>query len=124
MPNFILVMLGGAIGAGGRYAVGLFAARASLGFPWATLIVNLSGGLAMGLLAGAVARQAALDGPLWLFLGVGVLGGFTTFSAFSLDAVALVERGEIGSALAYVLTSVAGALALFAAGLAATRGPA
>lgn len=118
MPNIILVMLGGAIGSGGRYAVGQLAARHFPGFPWGTLIVNLAGGLLMGLLAGTLAREGHMQNPLVLFLGAGVLGGFTTFSAFSLDAVSLVQRGANAAALAYVLASVAGALALFAAGYA------
>lgn len=115
----MIVMLGGAAGAGARYAVGHLVAGP--GFPWATLIVNLGGGLLMGLLAGTLADQAPIDGPLWLFLGVGVLGGFTTFSAFSLDAVALIQRGAPGAAALYVLASVIGALGLFAIGLALAR---
>jgi len=112
-----LVMLGGAIGAGARHLTG----RATLalfgpGFPVGTLLVNLVGGLLMGVLAGVLARTGG--GEAWrLFLGVGVLGGFTTFSAFSLDAVLLVQRGQGGLAAAYVLASVAGAIAALVAGL-------
>ena len=122
MPNLLLVMLGGALGAGARFIVGQLAG--GRGFPAGTLIVNLSGGLLMGLLAGALSRQGTLEGQLWLFLGVGVLGGFTTFSAFSLDAVTLVARGAYGPAFAYVVASVLGSLALFAAGLSLTKAPA
>lgn len=121
MPNLLLVMLGGAIGAGGRYAVGQAAARHLPGLPWGTLIVNLGGALLMGILVGLLPRDSAPGSTLWLFLSVGVLGGFTTFSAFSLDAVTLIERGALGSALSYVLASVAGSLVLFAAGLALAR---
>lgn len=110
MPNLLFVMAGGAIGAGARYLVGQVVAA-----PAATLMVNLFGGLLMGLLAGALGRDG---GALWLFLGVGVLGGFTTFSAFSLDAVTLIQRGAGIQAALYVLASVVGAMALFAAGLA------
>lgn len=118
MPNLLYVMAGGALGAGARYLTVQL-----IGSPVATLIVNLAGGLLMGLLAGSLGREG-LSTPAWLFLGVGVLGGFTTFSAFSLDAVAMIERGAVGGAMLYVLASVGGAMALFAAGFAATRAPA
>ena len=115
MPNLFLVMIGGAVGAGLRYEVGRIAfARLGAGFPWGTLAVNLSGGLLIGLLAGAMGEGATR--PAWLLLGVGLLGGFTTFSAFSLDMFAMLERGAAGTALAYAAASVLGALALLAAG--------
>jgi CrcB protein len=110
-------MLGGALGSGARYLTG----RTTLalfgpGWPWGTLAVNLIGGLAMGVLAGALSRFVA--GEAWrLFLGIGVLGGFTTFSSFSLDTVTLIERGALTSAAAYVLLSVAGSIAALFAGL-------
>ncbi len=122
MPNLLLVMSGGALGAGARFAVGQIVQRP--GFPWATLTVNLAGALLMGLLAGLLQRQGGPLGSTWLFLGVGVLGGFTTFSAFSLDAVDLFGRGAYGLGTAYVAASVTGALALFAGGLLLTRGSA
>lgn len=116
MPNLLLVMIGGAVGAGLRYEAGRLALRA-LGpaFPWGTLIVNLAGGLLIGLLAGAMG-EGATQRPLWMLLAVGVLGGFTTFSAFSLDLFAMIERGEAGVALAYVAASVLGSLLLLMAG--------
>jgi CrcB protein len=77
----------------------------------------------MGLLVGLLARVAAGE-PWRLFLGVGVLGGFTTFSSFSLDAVTLVERGAIGTALGYVLVSVVGSIVALVAGLSLARVPA
>jgi CrcB protein len=118
MPNLLLVMLGGAIGAAFRYQVGRAALGAmGPGFPWGTLVVNLLGGLLMGVLAGIVISDGPADRPLWMFLGVGVLGGFTTFSAFSLDAFALLERGEFAIASAYVVASVAGSVMLLIAGL-------
>ncbi|MBB6123876.1 fluoride efflux transporter CrcB [Sphingobium subterraneum] len=114
--NSLLVMLGGAVGALARYQFGRLAlAGFGPGFPWGTLGVNLIGGLAMGLLAGSLARFSTGSGEsLRLLLGVGVLGGFTTFSAFSLDTMLMLERGEIASALFYVAVSVGGSvLALF-----------
>jgi CrcB protein len=117
MPNLLYVLLGGAAGAGLRYEAGRVAlARLGPGFPWGTLAVNLIGGLAMGLLAGAMAAEGRVDRPLWLLLGVGLLGGFTTFSAFSLDMFAMIERGQAGLAAGYALGSVLGALALLYAG--------
>ncbi|MFN3389198.1 MAG: fluoride efflux transporter FluC [Allosphingosinicella sp.] len=115
MPNLFLVMIGGAVGAGLRYEVGRLAlARLGAGFPWGTLAVNLGGGLAIGLLAGAMGGGG--DRPAWLLLGAGVLGGFTTFSAFSLDMFALLQRGAAAAAFAYAAASVLGALLLLAAG--------
>jgi CrcB protein len=113
--NLALVMIGGALGAAARYLVGR-SALAALGeaYPWGTLGVNLLGSLLMGLLAGVLARGAAGE-PARLLLGVGVLGGFTTFSAFSLELATMVERGALATALGYALLSViGGVLALFA----------
>ena len=112
--NYLLVLVGGAIGSAGRYAVG----RLTLGtlgpdYPWGTLAVNLIGGFLMGLLAGLLARSGGSE-QTRLLIGVGVLGGFTTFSAFSLDAVTMIERGQWGVAITYALVSVVGSvLALF-----------
>jgi CrcB protein len=112
--NFLLVMVGGAVGSAGRYAVG----KATLGafgpdYPWGTLAVNLIGGFLMGLLAGMLARTGGSEHSR-LLIGVGVLGGFTTFSAFSLDTVTMIERGQWGVAVAYALVSVVGSvIALF-----------
>ena len=119
--NLLLVMAGGALGAGARHLAGRVAA-ALLGpdYPYGTLAVNVAGGLAIGVLAGLAAR-AMLGEPWRLFLGVGVLGGFTTFSAFSLDAVMLAERGQALAAAGYVLLSVAGAIAALLVGLSLAR---
>lgn len=122
MFHLLLVMLGGAVGAGARHLTG----RATLsafgpGFPYGTLTVNLMGGFAMGLLVGSLARMS-VPGENWrLLLGVGVLGGFTTFSAFSLDVVNMIQRGDLGVALFYILLSVLGSIAALFAGLALVR---
>ncbi|MCD2324068.1 fluoride efflux transporter CrcB [Sphingomonas sp. IC-56] len=122
MPNLFLVMLGGAVGAGGRHLLG----RATLawwgpGYPWGTLAVNVLGGFAMGVLVGNLSRLDG-SGETWrLLLGTGVLGGFTTFSAFSLDVVLMMERGDWMMAFGYILISVLGALAALMAGLALMR---
>lgn len=103
MMNLLLVAAGGAIGALARYGVGVGAARwLGLAFPWGTLAVNVVGGLAMGILA---ARVGPEQETLRLALGVGVLGGFTTFSAFSLETVRLMEH-QPGHAALYVAASV------------------
>ena len=122
MFHLLLVMLGGAVGAGARHLTGR-ATLAAFGpsYPWGTLAVNLVGGFLMGLLAGSLARFGQ-GGEQWrLLLGVGVLGGFTTFSAFSLDAFNMIERGDWVPALGYVLASVIGSIAALALGLGVTR---
>jgi fluoride exporter len=122
MPNLLYVLIGGAAGAGLRYEAGRVVLRvAGPGFPWGTLIVNLSGGLLMGLLAGVLAGEGMTSRPLWLLLGVGVLGGFTTFSAFSLDLFEMLQRGQAAVAALYALASVLGALALLFLGWWAAR---
>ncbi|HEY0311291.1 MAG TPA: CrcB family protein [Allosphingosinicella sp.] len=122
MPNLLLVLLGGAAGAGLRYEAGRLALRQlGPGFPWGTLAVNLAGGLAMGVLAGAMAGEGMTSRPAWLLLGVGLLGGFTTFSAFSLDLFLMLERGQAALAFGYALASALGALALLALGYWAAR---
>lgn len=124
MPPLFLVMAGGAIGAGFRYQIGSVALRnLGPGFPWGTWIVNLLGGLLMGVLAGLLLRQftPGEGEPLRLFLGVGVLGGFTTFSAFSLEAANMLTRGQIALAASYAVSSVAGSVLMLFIGLYATR---
>ena len=109
MTLFLLVFLGGGIGACLRHAVNLLVPRiAGLNFPWATLTVNVTGSLLMGLLAGYLAFRGGggLTQHARLFLATGVLGGYTTFSAFSLDTALLFERGAAGQAAAYMLGSV------------------
>ena len=113
MPNYLLVMAGGAIGAGFRYHLSRVALH-NLGpaFPWGTWIANLLGALLMGLLAGFLLKEGATGEPLRLFLGTGVLGGFTTFSAFSLESATMLQRGDYGLAGAYALSSVAGSIVM------------
>jgi CrcB protein len=91
------------------------------GWPWATFIANIAGGLAMGVLAAWLVRQGEAGEPWRLLLGVGLLGGFTTFSAFSLEMAQMVERGQGLLAGAYALVSVLLALAALFAGLALGR---
>ncbi|QUT06362.1 fluoride efflux transporter CrcB [Sphingobium phenoxybenzoativorans] len=122
MINTLIVMGGGAMGAALRYHLGRLAAHLfGMNYPWGTLLANLLGGFAMGVLAGCLARSASGGEPVRLLLGVGVLGGFTTFSAFSLETFLMIERGEAMSALLYVLASVIGAVAALAIGLLAVR---
>ncbi len=107
MLSFVWVALGGAIGSVLRYGVNLAASRL-LGhdFPWATLTVNVVGSFLMGLFTALMAEKFADQPDLRLFLTTGVLGGFTTFSAFSLDVFGLVHRGESSMAVIYALASV------------------
>jgi CrcB protein len=124
MGHLLIVMLGGAIGAGLRHLVGAAAlARFGPGFPWGTLTVNLAGGLLIGLLAGWLVRAGGSEATR-LFLAVGVLGGFTTFSAFSLETYLMLQRGELGIAALYVGSSVIGAIVLLFLGLWLIRAPA
>lgn len=125
MHSIVLVGLGGAIGAVSRYGFATLVARlVTTSFPLGTLLINILGSFAMGVVMGLLGRYA----PAWmedarLFLAVGVLGGFTTFSSFSLETISLIERGEIGSALVYVTLSVAVCLIALYLGLLITRGP-
>jgi len=109
MREVLLVFAGGGLGSVLRYAVTLLMPRGSTGFPWATLTVNLVGSLLIGLLSAWVARQVLTDDAR-LLLVVGVCGGFTTFSTFSNEALALVRHGAWGMVTTLVLTSVAGGL--------------
>lgn len=124
MTAFLLVFLGAGLGGAARHAVNLGCGRwCGLAFPWGTLTVNVVGSFAMGALAGWLAFKA---GESWsqsarLFLATGVLGGFTTFSAFSLDAVLLWERGEILSAALYVGGSVVLSIAALVGALSLMR---
>ena len=109
MPGALLVFVGGGVGALLRYLTALL-----VGGPLAVLTVNIAGSFAIGLLAGAVPAEA---GNVRLFFMTGVLGGFTTFSAFSLDALSIWQRGEIMAATAYVAASIILAVGAAAFGL-------
>lgn len=123
MNAALLVGLGGALGAVARYGTGVLFSRAGItGFPWATMAVNVAGSLAMGVLIGWLAHATPSNQmDLQRFVAVGVLGGFTTFSAFSLDAVTLLERGQVGPAFAYMAGSVLVSLIALFIGLWAMR---
>ncbi|QDK33322.1 MULTISPECIES: fluoride efflux transporter CrcB [Sphingomonadaceae] len=129
-PSFLLasglVALGGAVGSWLRFSVGyawtvLLGPARALAFPYGTLTVNIVGSLVMGLLAGWLGRMAPGGENLRLLVGVGVLGGFTTFSSFSLDTVALAQRGQPGLAVFYVAISLAAGLSALFLGLTIMR---
>ena len=119
MLSFLLVGIGGAFGAMARHGVGLFAMRnLGTGFPYGTIFVNIAGSFLMGLLIAWLARRiGGSSNELRLFLATGFLGGFTTFSAFSLDTVTLYERGDFGQASLYVTISVFASIFALLAGL-------
>lgn len=124
MQAMLLVGAGGAIGAMARYGVSVLAGRLlPTSFPLATLVVNVLGSMMMGLLIGLMARLLPPMAPeVRLFAAVGVLGGFTTFSSFSLDAITLIERGALAQAMLYIGLSVVVCLLGLYLGLLVTRG--
>lgn len=103
--NTFLVFLGAGLGGVLRHGVNVAALRLGSSFPWGTLSINVVGSVLMGIVAGWFALRGGHP-QARLFLATGVLGGFTTFSTFSLEAFTLIERGDWGAALAYVLVSV------------------
>ena len=124
MQATALVFVGAGIGGALRHGVNVGCARLfGIGFPWGTLAVNVIGSLAMGLVVGWLAARldAGWSQPLRLFLTTGMLGGFTTFSAFSLDTVLLWERGQAATAALYVGTSVVVSVLALVAGLSLMR---
>ncbi len=118
---YLLAAIGGALGALARWGVAEALPRPDGGWPWATLLVNLTGCLLIGVLTGALAGRS--PEPAWArpFLAVGVLGGFTTYSAFAVEAVGLAEAGRVAAAGGYVLASVLGGVLAVAAGVRAVR---
>jgi fluoride exporter len=107
MPHVLLVALGGGIGAGLRHLANMGALRLfGPNFPWGTMGINVAGSLAMGIFIELLARRYGGSNELRLFVATGILGGFTTFSAFSLDFAVIVQRGQLGPALFYALASV------------------
>ncbi len=111
MLAYAVVFVGAGIGGAFRHGVNIAIARAfGTGFPFGTLTINVVGSLLMGVVAGWFAFKGGATGHMRLFLATGVLGGFTTFSAFSLDAMLLIERHQLGPAALYVGGSVAGSI--------------
>jgi len=120
--NYLLVFLGGGLGAAARYGVNVGVGRINpTEFPWHTLIINITGCFIMGVLTEAMALRFNASTELRLFLTTGIMGGYTTFSAFALDYALLFERKDFMSAGIYVLASVIGALLACFAGLAVVR---
>ena len=119
----IYVFLGGGLGSLARYLVGVQATRTfGFGWPFGTFIVNIVGGFVMGVLVGFLAHRGGADQDKWrVLIGVGVLGGFTTFSSFSLEAALMIERREYAPAGAYALASVVLAITALFVGLATSR---
>jgi fluoride exporter len=122
MITVFWVALGGAIGATGRYLVAMQTLRFfGPGFPWGTLSVNIAGSLAMGLLAGLFAHRLQVSLEIRMFLMTGILGGFTTFSAFSLDVSVLVARKDYMMSALYIIGSVSLSVAALFIGLRVAR---
>ena len=120
--NYLLVFVGGGIGSTLRHIVNVVCPRfLGTNFPYHTFIINISGSTIMGLIAGYLAFRGEASQSWRLFLMTGILGGYTTFSAFSLDAALLYERGEIGLAALYVAGSVVLSIAGLFGGLALVR---
>lgn len=120
--GYLIVFLGGGVGAAIRHGMNLGVARLlGTAFPYGTLVINVTGSLIMGLIAGYFALKGDASQHWRLFLTTGILGGYTTFSSFSLDAALLYERGEFGGAAIYVVASVALSIAGLFAGFAIVR---
>lgn len=122
MANLLIVALGGAVGASLRHLVNLASLRAfGPNFPWGTLTVNILGSFVMGVFVEWMIRRSGAPNELRLLIATGLLGGFTTFSAFSLDVAVLWERGAALTASIYVVASVLLSIAALFAGLALAR---
>jgi CrcB protein len=121
--GFLIVFIGGGIGAALRHGFNLaFARLLGTAFPYATLFENVSGSVAMGILVAFFAFRHGIPHHWQLFLTTGILGGYTTFSTFSLDVAVLYDRGEIGLATLYILLSVFLSIGGLFGGLALVRG--
>ncbi|XUY28092.1 fluoride efflux transporter CrcB [Agrobacterium sp. rho-8.1] len=122
MLNIALVAAGGAIGSIARYLVGVWSVRlAGPNFPWGTITVNIVGAFLIGLMVEVVARRFDASAEMRVFIVTGVIGGFTTWSSFTLDAVTLFERGDMGQAALYLAGSLTLSFAAIFAGLALGR---
>ena len=121
MKSFLLVMAGGALGAALRSQLSRMLSVGAGGWPWHSFTANVVGGFAMGMLTGRVAQKGTDGNDLQLLLRVGLLGGFTTFGAFSLEMALMVERGQLALAGGYALASVIIALVALFAGMATRR---
>jgi len=120
---YLIVFIGAGVGGALRHGVNVAASRMfGFGFPYGTLIVNVGGSFVMGALAGYFAFRPGVPQHVRLFLTTGILGGFTTFSTFSLDTALLIERHSYGVAAGYVVGSVAAGLSALFFGLALFRG--
>ena len=121
--GYLLVFLGGGLGSTLRHIINMISGRLlGTAFPYHTFIINITGSAVMGLIAGYLAFKGEASQPWRLFLMTGILGGYTTFSAFSLDAALLYERGALGLSLVYVLLSVTISILGLFAGLWIARG--
>ncbi len=114
--NWLLVALGGAVGASLRYGAGVLLFKPSSGFPWTTWWVNLCGCLLAGIFFAYSQKFPVLQNEARLFLMVGILGGFTTFSSFGLETFQLLKHGQITLALGYVISSVIAGVMVLALG--------
>ena len=122
MNSYLLVGIGGALGALARFGAQNWIGSLPNGFPVATFLVNIVGSIAMGVLVGVLARTTPqYQNEIRLFVAVGIFGGFTTFSSFSLDAIVLIERGEVLQAAVYIVGSVLLSLVGLWIGLTAVR---
>jgi CrcB protein len=120
--SYLLIFVGGGLGASLRHTINMVFTRAfGTGFPYHTFFINVSGSIVMGLIAGYLAFKGEATQHWRLFLMTGILGGYTTFSAFSLDTILLYERGELGLAALYVILSVALSVGGLLAGLVLVR---
>ena len=120
--NFILVFVGGGLGTVARHAVNVLTARWAMeGWPLGTFCINIAGSFLMGVIGGMFLKHTGLPPELRLFLATGILGGFTTFSAYALEVVLLHERGATFAAFIYAIGSIALGVAALASGLALTR---
>jgi CrcB protein len=121
MGSYLIIFAGAGLGGMARHGVNVTAARLGYAFPWGTMAANVAGSFLMGVLTAWFALRTGVPQHVKLFLTTGLLGGFTTFSAFSLDAALMWERGAFASFAVYVLASVALSVAGLFAGMAAVR---